>query len=222
MIHLLVFNEIKYNWWIYSIAYLIALTFTALFFLAGKNIMILILVTLGIFHLVLIATGMRHTKEKRDRLVASLPVTIGNTAIARIIFVLFFQMCLLPIWIIFFLGHYSSMGGAVFWRLLSLNGFVFIYVLIFSINADLGHYLQSSRLRVRFWLYFLLVLLLCLMPEIIATYAEIMPMVWRSALFEFYQTFTHTGLSCLFIYTLAALMLFLSIRIFTARTSYTA
>lgn len=216
----LVFSEIRYHWWIYVIAYLSALLFTLLFSFTGKNITALMLVTLGIFHLVLIATGIRHTREKRDRLVILLPVALRAAAFERIVFVLFFQICLLLLWIVFFMVEYDRTDLPVFWRMLSLNGFIFMYVLIFNINSDLGHY-PGLRYRIRFWFYTILVFILFILPVLYLMYINALPATWKTTMDQVYRIVIDTPLSCLIAYILVTVLIILNARIFEGCPSYT-
>ena len=211
MILKIIFNEIKYNWWIYTIGYVMALIFLILFLITGREIEKFMIVTTGIFHLILISTGIRFSQEKRERLWGILPITLSSVARAQIWFLIFFQSGILLLWLVFFLVHYSITETEIWFGMLTANALILLIVFLFNINYNLGHY-QTCHYRIYFWiivtLFIFSIFMLIVITDYMNTSASIMSVFGRAA---------GTIVSNL----LFLIVVFVDSRIFRRRRSYT-
>lgn len=149
-------------------------------------------------------------KERRDRTMASLPLSITDVGVARLAYVLVIFAALAPVWVAFLLASSKDIAVSDLWTMINAAAMSTIIYLLFAIHQDIGHFHRRRyrRLFYAFFALFLATLALLGLLQVLDT--------WGPKYGEFFATFP-----AVVIHTLIAAGLFvLDLRIFVRRTSY--
>ena len=82
--------------------------------------------------------GEQTGREKRDRMLARLPVSMRTIGIARLLLVALFQLFLLLIWLLFYRIEHVARPGNTLMHILFANAALLAIILLFVMWHDLG------------------------------------------------------------------------------------
>jgi len=100
--------------------------------------------------------GGESDKEKRDRFLTSLPIPLKQYSIARLLFVIFYQLGMFSILVIFYLLKVTPENVSAFWDIMKMNSYTLIFISFFIIYGDLKFY----NSKYYHYLYLIIMLLL--------------------------------------------------------------
>ena len=90
--------------------------------------------------------GSESDKEKRDRLLTSLPIPLKHYSVVRLLFVIFYQVGMFLILLIFYLLKVTPENSPVFWDIVTMNCYALIFISFFILYSDLKFY-RSKHYR---------------------------------------------------------------------------
>ena len=154
--------------------------------------------------------GASIDKERRDRLMMGLPVTVADVGAARLLYVLVVFAALWVVWAVFLL--FRPQGGSLsdLWVMINASSVSFVLFALFMIHHDLGFY-KPRRYR---WIVY--VAAFVFVGSIAWMNVRGVENDWGPAYGRFFRTFPAVVLHV----TLAALLFILDLRVFTRRRSY--
>jgi len=190
-----------------SIGVLIAIVLLALGF---ADLNILMTNSFFVYFINIGIIGADADKDKRNRHDTLLPLSIRETAVSRMLFVIFFQLGLLLLWLIFLMFSGEEITTRTICRLFSANAMNLAIVALFVIHHDLG-FLNGKK-----YLYGFLGLIF-IVAGLLAYFGK-MRAVWGFI----FDTLYPSPAGALLFSLIAAGLYFLSIHIFVRRKSYLA
>jgi len=157
--------------------------------------------------------GADADKDKRDRHDTLLPLPIRETAVSRLLLVIFFQLVLFALWFIFLIFSGEEATSRTICRMFSLNAINLAVVALFVIHHDLGFFDGKKYSRITYGLLGLLFIA----AGALAYFGK-MRVVWEFI----FDTLYPSPAGALLFSLLAAGLYVLSINIFVRRKSYLA
>ena len=149
-------------------------------------------------------------KERRDRMMMALPVTVAQVGVARLLYLAVVFAALWVVWGLFLLVRPQGGSLSDLWVIVNASSVSFVLFLLFTIHHDLGFY-ETRRYR---WIMYL------------AAFVFVGSIAWmnlRGVLNDWgpaYGRFLTTFLGVVVHVTLTALLFIVDLRIFAGRRSY--
>jgi hypothetical protein len=104
--------------------------------------------------------GSESDKEKRDRLLTSLPIPIKQYSLARLLFVIFYQLGMFLLLLLFYLFKVTSENAPIFWDIVTMNSYTLIFISFFILYSDLKFYRSKYYCYIYLSILFLIIALL--------------------------------------------------------------
>ena len=203
--------EYSYNIAAILIAYLI-LIMSLFVELKGsmENFYSLLVVAFITFFVSIGIMGSESDKEKRDRFLTLLPIQLKKYSIARLLFVIFYQLGIIAITSLFYLLKVSNVNSSMKWDMIVMSCFSLIFISFFIIYSDLKFY------RSKYYKFIFLIVLAIFIALLIAGMAyHIIPPVLVLGK-NFPKTFWHAFISII----IFAGLYYISYKVYNGRRSY--
>ena len=149
-------------------------------------------------------------KERRDRMMMGLPVTVAQVGVARLLYVAVVFAGLWVVWVVFLLGRPQGASLSDLWVMVNASSVSLVLFLLFTIHHDLGFF-KTRRYR---WIMYVAAFLV--VSSIAWMNLRGVLNDWGPAYGRFFTTFPAVVVHV----TLAALLFMLDLRIFAGRRSY--
>jgi len=157
--------------------------------------------------------GADADKDKRDRHDTLLPLSIRETAVSRLLLVIFFQLVLFALWFIFLIFSGEEATLRTICRMFSVNAMNLAIVALFVIHHDLGFFDGKKYSRITYGFLGMI----GIVTGLLAYFGKIRA-VWGFI----FDTLYPSPAGALLFSLIAAGLYFLSINIFVRRKSYLA
>ena len=137
--------EIRYNIAGLIIGYsIISLFFLATLIWESMNLFSFIINSSVACFIMIGIIGSETDKEKRDRLYTLLPNSVRDVGWSRLLFLVFFQVVVLTLWFVIYFIELPEVGSRAIWTLLSANGFLLSFIMLFTIYHELSFFSTSK------------------------------------------------------------------------------
>ncbi|MBC8181995.1 ABC-2 transporter permease [candidate division KSB1 bacterium] len=203
--------EFAYNIMAILLAYtIILISFFVALNGSMENIHGLLTVAFIAFFISIGIMGSESDKEKRDRFLTSLPIPLKKYSIARLLFVIFYQLGIFSIIILFYLVKVTTENVSTLWEIVIMNCFSLIFISLFIIFSDLKFY------RSKYYRYFFLFVVLIIAALLITGMAyHVIPPV-----LELGQNFPKTFLDATIFNIIFLAMYYICFIVYNKRNSF--
>lgn len=170
------------------------------------------------YFIVLTIIGTEDAKEKRGRMWVGTPIPLNQVAWFRLLSRLVVFLPMIGLWFLFHFWLDPANGTAGVWTMVTCAAAVFIFVTLFIIQADLGHYGR----RVYRWVFGTTVILVFVFLVVSALGFNLFLFTPDVVRFGVYHKLFQTAQGAMIMLPVMAMMLWVSTRVYVNRQHYLA
>ena len=154
--------------------------------------------------------GSESDKEKRDRFLTLLPIQLKQYSIARLLFVIFYQLGMFSILLLFYLLKVIPENVSTFWDIVTMNSYTLIFISFFILYSDLKFY----RSKYYCYIYLSILLLIAALLIIGMVYRVIPPVL------VFGENLPKTVFDAVIFNVIFVIVYYVCFKVYNGRNSY--